>query len=734
MHNRDKKSFLKFWQNSLAARFVTLSVLVVFVVMGISAFINYQSQKSIVIDNIKSQSQMLGNFVASIAPVTLLSYDFDALNDYMKEITNSEDVIFAVIFSPEGEAMTSYVQRSNSYIFAYLMDNKEINLAELVKQLGKNPDIIHQRFPIVFEKKVLGYFHVGISKIRIEVLSRKKLLGQLALAALFAVLLGLGIYIIYRLYTMRPIIQLVEGAKRITAGKLDESVRVYSKDELGKLAISFNQMMRQLKRSNEEKDSVLGQIKELNQTLETRVTQRTYELETANQQLEQLAMRDSLTNLPNRFCIQDKLNQFILDAKHNKTTFAVLMMDLDRFKDINDTLGHDCGDQLLIELSLRLREILRPRDLVGRLGGDEFAVLLPETDEAGARIVSEKVLHILEPAFTIQNMGFTIGASLGIAMFPDHGDTSSAILKSADIAMYHAKHNKLDVCIYDKSLDIHSTDQLTLMSELREAINKGTLELHYQPKVDLARERIIGVEALVRWHHESRGFISPDEFIPMAEQSGLIKPLTHWVISTALAQCETWHRQGILISVSINLSVQNLQDVDFPAQVSQLLDMSQVDNKYIQFEVTESTIMTNPDYVQSVLHEMGKYGVSFAIDDFGTGYSSLSALKKLPVQELKIDKSFVMDMAVDNDDEAIVHSIIDMAHNLGLNVIAEGVENVNVTKQLLTLGCDLIQGYYISKPLPKDKITEMLSNLSWNYLTDPIARNPSSGVTFIKGN
>lgn len=723
-----------FWQNSLAARFVILTVVFVFVVMGISAFVNYRSQKSIIIDNIKSQSEMLGNFVSSIAPETLLSYDFDALNDYMKEITNSEDVIFAMIFSPEGEAMTSYVQRSNHYITAYLMDKKELDLSDLVNKLGKNPDIIHQRFPIVFEKKILGYFHVGISKIRVEELSRKKLFGQLSIAALFTVLLGLGIYMVFRLYTMRPIIQLVEGAKRIASGRLNEAVMVYSKDELGRLAISFNQMMRQLKRSNEEKDSVLEQIKLLNQTLESRVEQRTYELETANQQLEQLAMRDSLTNLPNRFCIQDKLNQYISDAKHNKTIFSVIMMDLDRFKDINDTLGHDCGDQLLVELSLRLREILRPRDMVGRLGGDEFAILLPETDARGARIVAEKVLKILESSFYLENMAFTIGASLGIAIYPIHGETSSAILKSADIAMYHAKHQKLDHCVYDSSLDSHSTDRLTLMSELREAINKGSLELYYQPKVDLIAERIVGVEALVRWNHDVRGFISPDEFIPMAEQSGLIRPLTHWVISTALAQCEAWHQQGIPISVSINLSVHNLQDADFPAQVSQLLEMTKVDNQFIQFEVTESTIMTNPDYVQHVLQEMGKSRVSFAIDDFGTGYSSLSTLKKLPVQELKIDKSFVMDMAEDTDDEAIVHSIIDMAHNLGLSVIAEGVENITVTKQLIRLGCDLIQGYYISKPLPKDAITNMLSNLSWNYITDPITRNQSPGVTMIKGN
>lgn len=722
------------WQNSLAGRFVTVTVVVVFIVMSMNAVINHRSQKRIVIENIKSQSLMLGNFVSSIAPEALLSYDFDALNDYMKEISNGQDVIFAAIFSPDGEAMTSYIRRNNPYISKYLLDNQRIDLNKIVKSFASNEDVIHQRFPIVFEKQVLGYFDVGISKIRVEETSQKKLIGQLALSSLFTILLGFAIYMVFRLYTMRPIIKLVEGARRIAKGCLTEEVMVYSSDELGRLAVSFNQMMKKLQHGIEEKDNVLQQVKHLNQTLEDRVEQRTSELELVNQKLEQLAMRDSLTNLPNRFCIQDRLNQYIGNAKRNNTSLSVIMIDLDRFKDINDTLGHDCGDQLLIELSLRLREILRPTDMVGRLGGDEFAILLPDTDEEGAKIVADKVHKMLEPSFYLENMAFSVAASLGIAVSPQHGDTTSVILKAADIAMYYAKQQKLDYCIYHESLDRHSTDKLSLMGELREAINNDELKLYYQPKVDLAAEKIVGVEALVRWIHPSRGFIPPDEFIPLAEQSGLIRPLTHWVISTALAQCDVWHDHGIEISMSINLSVNNLQDADFPGQVSHLLGMTKVDNRFIQFEITESTIMTNPDYVQEVMVGMGKLNVSFAIDDFGTGYSSLSTLKKLPVHELKIDKSFVMDMADDSDDEAIVHSIIDMAHNLGLSVIAEGVETAIVTRQLMRLGCDLIQGYYISAPIPADKMTQMLEKLHWSCASELSAAQQSAGVTVLKGN
>ena len=389
------------------------------------------------------------------------------------------------------------------------------------------------------------------------------------------------------------------------------------------------------------------------------------------------------------------------------------MMDLDRFKDINDTLGHDCGDQLLVKVGKRLQQVLRPVDIIGRLGGDEFAILLRETDEEGACNVARKILTGLEPSFYVSDMAFSIGASLGIACYPQHGATESALLKAADIAMYHAKHNKLGYYVYNPVADSNSPDKLSMMVELRDAINENSLELYYQPKVNLELQQIVGVEALLRWHHKERGFIPPGEFIPMAEQSGLIRRLTSWVVATAVQQLERWHREGIHISMSINLSMHNLQDPDFPAELASILEQTYVPNHYLIFEITESVIMSNPDYVMDVLLKLGRMKVSFAIDDFGTGYSSLSTLKKLPVHELKVDKSFVMDMADDPDDEAIVHSIIDMARTLGLRVTAEGVESAAVTQQLIRLGCDLIQGYYIRRPLPAEQLQALLQNPRW---------------------
>jgi diguanylate cyclase (GGDEF)-like protein len=719
-----------FWRNSLAGKFVSLTVILVFILMSIGAYINFQSQQAAIIDNLKTQNALLGNFMASIAPAVLLSYDYDTLNEYIKEIGDGEDVVYAAILSPDGKVLSSSIQRRNAYIVDLVNASNEVDIKHIIDVLNKNPDIIHQHYPILFEKRLLGNFVIGISKSRVEALTHGKLLATLLASIIISILLGFGIYLIFRIYTLRPIMQLVQGAQRIATGSYDQEVEVYSQDELGRLANNFNQMMHQIKQTNAEKDAVLREIQGLNQSLGQRVEQRTRELEIANQKLEKLALHDSLTNLPNRFCIQDNLNRGIADAKLTGAAFTVIMMDLDRFKEINDTLGHDCGDQLLVEVGRRLQSLLRPTDLIGRLGGDEFAILLPDTDEIGAGFVAHKVLLAFDPPFNLASMAFNVGASLGIAAYPKHGNTTSGLLKAADVAMYQAKNNKLGYCIYNPISDINTPDRLSLMTELRDAIQNDELMLFYQPKVDLKTRQIIGVEALLRWQHKDRGFIPPAEFIPMAEQSGLIRQLTYWVISTALMQLEAWHRVSLNISLSINLSMHNLQDTDFPSQLAQLLDQTNVANHFIQFEITESAIMSNPGHVMGVLASLGKMNVSFAIDDFGTGYSSLSTLKRLTVQDIKIDKSFVMDMATDSDDEAIVHSIIDMAHTLGLTVTAEGVESEITVNQLEKLGCDTIQGYHISRPLPPERVTHMLRSLRQTILeTKPAETN----LTLIKG-
>lgn len=702
------------WRESLAGKFVIVTVLIVMVTMGVNVFFNYHSQKKIIFENIKGEGNTLGDFIASIAPEFILSYDFDTMNEHMREITKSHDVVYAVVFAPDGEVMTNYLDQENAYISRTIAVKKNPEIKSVIEHVkAKNPEIMELQFPISFEEKILGDFHLGISKKRINAITHTKLINQLIVSAVLVVVLGAGIFVVFRRYTLKPIRQLVKGAQDVASGKLNTELEIYSGDELGHLTQSFNRMMANLKHSRQETEHALQQLQELNKNLEDRVATRTYELGDLNKKLEKLALHDSLTDLPNRFMVQEQLKQCVSSARRRAETFVVIMMDLDRFKDVNDSLGHDAGDKLLIEVGMRLSKVLRDSDLIGRLGGDEFAILLPNTDEENALVVVKKLLAILEPFFYLENLAFSISASLGVAVYPQHGEDASALLKAADVAMYYAKNHKLGYYFYNPDMDNCGFDSLNLMAELRIAIRKGQLECYYQPKVDLNSKMIVGVEALVRWRHPQRGYIPPDQFISLAEQSGLIKPITYFMIDTALRQNLEWAQMGIDVSVSINISMHNLQDADFPLQVGQMLSRLDISTDRIIFEVTESTIMSNPDYVLKVLDDLREVGVSFSIDDFGTGYSSLSQLKKLPVQELKIDKSFVMDIAEDKDDETIVISIIDMAHNLGLNVVAEGVENAEVCRLLIKFGCDMVQGYFVSSPVPAYEMTQMFQNLHW---------------------
>lgn len=714
MLSRTYKKLVSFFKNNLAGKFVLLTVSVVLVLMTVLVVINFQLQRNNIVNNLKTQTEMLGNFVSSITPEVVLSYEFDSLNEYMRQISNARDVAYAVILATNGDALTTYLRKDNPHIKKAILDVEHGDVKTVINEVNKQSNIFHQRFPLVYENVVLGYFEVGIDKSRIEEQIEQEIISQFIIGAIFSVLLGLGVYVVFRHYTLKPILGLARGAQRVTGGDLNYNVEVNSGDELGQLAVLFNKMIHELNTSNAEKDDALTQLQDLNHNLEERVEMRTFELGEANRQLENLAMRDSLTGLPNRNRIQNRLKDDIFKAELNGQKFSVIMMDLDRFKEVNDSMGHECGDKLLIKIANKLKILFRPQDLVGRLGGDEFAIILQNTDVKGATVVAEKIHEMLEATFQIENMSFSIGTSLGIAVYPEHGETVSSLLKSADIAMYHAKHNKLGNSIFDPSKADHGVERLNLLSELRKAILDGGLELFYQPKVDLKSEKITGVEALLRWHHDEHGFIPPDEFIPMAEQSGLIRQLTYWVVSTAMEQCERWQKMGLFIDVAINLSMYNLQDPEFPGQLLHILDKHDIDNSHIVFEITESAIMSNPEYVMSVLEQLGYYDFAFSIDDFGTGYSSLANLKKLPVQELKIDRSFVSDIASDMDDASIVHSIIDMAQNLALKVVAEGVETELVLRQLANLGCDIVQGYFLSRPITVKQVTELLTDKNWS--------------------
>jgi diguanylate cyclase (GGDEF)-like protein len=428
------------------------------------------------------------------------------------------------------------------------------------------------------------------------------------------------------------------------------------------------------------------------------------------------ALHDVLTGLPNRSCFYDRTDQAMRQGARDGTSSAVMLFDLDRFKEINDTLGHKYGDRILCEVGPRINRVLRDADTVARLGGDEFCVLLPRVEGLEDAVeVAERIIGVLEVPLEVDGMVLGIEASCGIALAPDDGDSADLLLQRADVAMYVAKGSNVSVVAYTDELDVNTPARLTLLGDLRSAIAEDQLVLHYQPKAKLADGRVTGVEALVRWQHPTLGLLPPDQFIPVSEHTGLIKPLTGWVLTHALAQCRQWldesrSRGWGELSMAINLSTRSLLDDGFPAEVTAALDRYALPAHLLELEITESAIMTDPIRARRLLTELAEIGVRISIDDFGTGYSSLAYLKDLPVSQLKIDQSFVLHMHDDANDAIIVRSVVDLGHNLGLQTVAEGVEDGDTWDQLAQLGCDSAQGYFLARPMPPEAVFPWLED------------------------
>ena len=419
----------------------------------------------------------------------------------------------------------------------------------------------------------------------------------------------------------------------------------------------------------------------------------------AEEHVQRLAYSDPLTGLPNRVRFRELVQEAVLAVQGERHPIALLLMDLDRFKDVNDTLGHDRGDGLLQQVGLRLRDALFAPDVVARLGGDEFGILLPRLAAADdARHVIKKLQDCLEAPFMIDGIPIAVEASIGVALMSEHADNADALLQRADIAMYHAKQTASGYAVYTPEYDRYNPERLGLMAELRDAIEHDQLLLHFQPKVDLTTGRIIGTEALVRWQHPRHGLLAPDKFIAAAEQTGLIGPLTRWVLIGALSHCQGASREGIRLRVSVNLSARSLHDPHLPETIEDVLKITGAEPHQLTLEITESAIVLDPKRAEGVLARLSSMGVWLSIDDFGTGYTSLASIKRLPVNEIKIDKSFIIGMQTDKKDAMIVRSVIELGHNLGLTVVAEGVETQAMFDTLTTLGCDQAQGYFISKP------------------------------------
>jgi diguanylate cyclase (GGDEF)-like protein len=501
----------------------------------------------------------------------------------------------------------------------------------------------------------------------------------IVLAALSLVLSIIGSVAVARNIT-RPLETLASAAARIEQGDYTAPVNLKRCDEIGVLASSLNHMRSGI--ADREK------------------------------RILKLAYEDPLTDLANRSRFSSELELAITQAAQGKLRLTILMMDLDRFKYVNDTLGHGVGDHVLREVSARLQRTVTNAECIARLGGDEFAILVRHTEDIDFTETARRIIAALEAPILYEGQPLDVGTSIGIAHFPDHGRDAQTLVRNADIAMYAAKRNKTGFATYEQHYDTSQQEHLSLLGELRRAVERNELRLYYQPKVSLHSSHISAVEALIRWEHPTRGLVPPAQFIPFAEHTGYIKLLTRWVIREAVRQCGEWLREGLTLQVSVNISARDLMNRELPELVAELLAEHDVTPGLLCLEITESGFMEDPAHAQKVLDRLDELGVKLSIDDYGTGYSSLSYIMKLPVQELKIDQSFISRMA-DPEISTIVRSTIDLGHNLGLQVVAEGVEDAAAWDMLRTLGCDDAQGYFMSRPLePRALAAWIRSNCS----------------------
>ena len=421
------------------------------------------------------------------------------------------------------------------------------------------------------------------------------------------------------------------------------------------------------------------------------------------------ALTDDLTSMPNRRHFLRCVREGIVAGRASGESVALLLVDLDHFKELNDTLGHDAGDQLLCQVGERLRAVLRGRDTAARLGGDEFGVLLSDCgDGTSAELVAEKILKTISQPFPIKSVGLRVTASIGIAIFPQHAENDEQLMQHADVAMYEAKAAQSGYACYARERDKHSLERLTLAGELSHALEAGEIEAHFQPKADAGSRQIVGVEALVRWQHPTRGLISPAEFVTVAEQAGLGRALTRRMLDLALTQVKIWREEGFDLHVAVNTTVADLQDTQFPAEVAATLEAHGLPPEALVLEVTENMVLADPVRVGDVLAQLGELGLGLSLDDFGTGFSSLTHLKSLPVGEVKIDRSFVGRMTTDPVDAAIVQATIQLAHSIGIRVVAEGIEDQVTWTSLVANRCELVQGYALSRPLPAIELDTLL--------------------------
>jgi diguanylate cyclase len=640
--------------------------------------------------------QALADIIGKNASPALLFNDRTAAHETLQGLSTNPRILSAHIITNEGHVFAEYHgpgDRRQGVEHSHGAEGEDEQLRKYVPAKVKEQEEflgLHQGVTVMrgifLEGKQIGAVVIQSNK---ESLQEKLYLFLAVTGAVMLVAAVIAYIISIRLQRLisEPIMCLVQTMKRVSHEK-NYSLRSERKstDEIGALIDGFNEMLKEI----DERDELLKERYD---------------------HLQQLAHFDTLTRLPNRVLFYDRLTQALLQAWRLRQKVAIFFVDLDQFKDINDTLGHRIGDLLLVEVARRFNEIVRASDTVGRMGGDEFTLFLQNVATAeNAALVAQKLVANIARPYMIDGHEIFITASLGITMFPDDGDTADELLKNADAAMYHVKeHGKNTHQFYSQEMNLKTSNRLALQNSLRHALERDELVLFYQPKVDIATMQMTGMEALLRWNHPELGLLGPDRFIPLAEETGLIINIGEWVLRTACRQLKEWEGEGVpLCKLAVNVSAVQFRKHDFAESLFRILQEYDVSPRLIELELTESAVMQDVEASVAVLKEFKRRGIRISIDDFGTGYSSLSFLKRFPIDSLKIDRSFIFNLTSSIDDSAIVTAIIAMAHSLNLNIIAEGVETASQLTFLSERGCHEMQGYLFSKPVAAGEMAKLI--------------------------
>lgn len=648
------------------------------------------------------RASTVATLFATTTKDAVLATDLASLDSFVKEALKNPGLVYArVISTTEG---TLAQGGDAAALHRGFVADEDYEQAD---------DGIFDTFADIAEGGVVyGRVEVGLSTHPIQAIVEQArgrtsaiALVEMILTALFSFALGL--------YLTRQLKGLTDGAQRLASGELGYQVKVHGGDELAQAARAFNDMSRKLQASYSARKRAEEELKQLAQELEQRVKLRTQQLAELNKKLEHQALHDGLTTLPNRMLFRDRLQQALIARGRGNGLLAVVIIDLDKFKTLNDTLGHHAGDVVLQQLSYRMRAAVAPTDTLARLGGDEFALLLPALeDREEALQKARKVLEAVRQPLSLGEQLVQMTASIGVAVCPVDGDEANALMRHADSAMYAAKRTHSGIAEFDQSLAPPSGDRLALQGELRQAIEQEALLLHFQPRIDFRTGRVSGLQAFVRWPRPDGTMLTPDDFIPLAEETQLVGPLTLCVLTLAVRQCAAWRERGLELPVGLKISSINLQDPGFPDRISRILAAHRLPASALELGITELAILVDPLRAVENLARLREMGIKTGIDDFGMSYS-LSYLKDMLIQRIKINRSFVTNMLQNDNDAAIVRYTIDLAHGLGLQVIAEGVENEATWDELRTLGCDGALGYYVGSPMPAEELTAWLERSPW---------------------